>query len=204
MTPRRSPRKKPAQERSKETVRALLQAAARILEQEGYERTSVNRIADVAGVSIGSLYQYFPTKEALVAAVAHKLSDDMLAVFQEGIQDDDFLPFRDAVRAIVARTVRAFRVNPRLRQVIVEELPESVIGSTEFDAWFADALGAYFEHHRDHVFTARAESGPRDAKLAIALLMAAVEAAAKVASLRGDPEDAVVDELTHMVLGYVL
>jgi hypothetical protein len=45
---------------------------------------------------------------------------------------------------------------------------------------------------------------PRDAKLAIALLMAAVEAAAKVASLRGDPEDAVVDELTHMVLGYVL
>ena len=82
--------------------------------------------------------------------------------------------------------------------------PESVIGSTEFDAWFADALGAYFEHHRDHVFTARAESGPRDAKLAIALLMAAVEAAAKVTSLRGDPEDAVVDELTHMVLGYVL
>jgi AcrR family transcriptional regulator len=203
MPPRRSPRKKPAQERSKETVRALLQAAARILEQEGYERTSVNRIADVAGVSVGSLYQYFPTKEALVAAVAHKLSDDMLAVFQEGLHEDAMLPFHDAVRAVVVRTVRAFRVNPRLRQIIVEELPESVIGSTEFDAWFAEALGAYFEFHRDHVFAPHAER-PRDAKLAIALLMAAVEAAAKVASLRGDPEDVVVDELTHMVLGYVL
>ncbi len=116
MPTRRSPRKKPAQERSKETVRALLQAAARILEQEGYERTSVNRIADVAGVSVGSLYQYFPTKEALVAAVAHKLSDDMLAVFQDGLHEDAMLPFHDAVRAVVVRTVRAFRVNPRLRQ----------------------------------------------------------------------------------------
>ncbi len=177
-------------------MRALVQAAARIFEQEGYEKTSVNRIAEVAGVSVGSLYQYFPTKEALAFAVAQNLSDEMLAVFQDGLQDDAMLPFHDAVRAVVVRTVRAFRVNPRLREVIVQELPESVIGSSEFDAWFAEALAAYFELHKDKV-------RPRDTKLAIALLMAAVEAAAKVASLRGDPEQAVVDELTHMVLGYV-
>jgi AcrR family transcriptional regulator len=187
----------PAQERSKETVRALVGAAARILEKESYERANVNRIADVAGVSVGSLYQYFPTKEALVAAVARKLETDMLAVFQDGLQDDALLPFDDALRAVVIRTVRAFRVNPRLRQVIVEELPENVIGSSDFDAWFAEALAFYFDMHRDKV-------RPRDTRLAVALLMAAVEAAAKVAALRGDPEQAVVDELTHLVRGYIL
>jgi AcrR family transcriptional regulator len=193
---RRAPRKKPAQERSKETVRALLTAAARILEQEGYERANVNRIARLAGVSVGSLYQYFPTKEALVAAVAQKLGGDMYAAFHDGIQEDALLPLPEAVRAVVQRAVRAFRVNPRLRQVIVSELPESVIASSEFDAWIAEALAAYLEVHRD-------ELRPRDTRLAVAILMAAVEAAAKVAAVRGDPEEAVVDELTHLVLGYI-
>src|ERR1700690_3202449 len=196
MGARRSPRKMPAQERSKETVRVLLTAAARILEQDGYEKAGVNRIAGGAGVSVGSLYQYFPTKEALVAAVAQKLSDDMLAVFQDGLHEDAMLPFRDAIRAIVVRTVRAFRVNPRLREVITGELPEAVIGSSDFDAWFAEAIAIYFELHRDEV-------RPRDTKLAVALLMAAVEAGARVAATRGDPEEAVVDELTHLVLGYI-
>jgi AcrR family transcriptional regulator len=197
MTKVRAPRKKPAQQRSKETVRALVEAAARILEQEGYERANVNRIAEVAGVSVGSLYQYFPTKEALVAAVARELEKEMLAVFQNGLQDDALLPFDDAVRAVVVRTVRAFRVNPRLRKVIVDELPENVIESSEFDAWFSEALAFYFEFHKDKV-------RPRDTRLAVALLMAAVESAAKVAALRGDPEQAVVDELTHLVRGYIL
>ena len=193
---RRTPRKKPAQERSKETVRALVTAAARILEHDGYARANVNRIAELAGVSVGSLYQYFPTKDALVAAVARKLSDDMIDVFQTGIQDDALLPLPEVVRAIVLRTVRAFRVNPRLRQVIVSELPENVIGSSEFDGWVAEAIGVYFEMNRDKL-------KPRDANLAVALLIAAVEAGAKVTAARGDPEEIVVDELTRMVLGYL-
>jgi AcrR family transcriptional regulator len=197
MVKHRRPRKKPAQERSKETVRALVEAAARILEQEGYERAGVNKIAERAGVSVGSLYQYFPTKEALVAAVAKKLEGEMLAVFEDGLQDDALLPFDEAIRAVVVRTVRAFRVNPRLRQVIIDELPENVIGSSDFDTWFAEALAFYFEMHKGKV-------RPRDTRLAVALLMAAVEAGAKVAALRGDPEQAVVDELTHLVRGYIL
>jgi AcrR family transcriptional regulator len=194
---RRTPRKKPAQERSKETVRALVTAAARILEQDGYEKANVNRIAELAGVSVGSLYQYFPTKDALVAAVARKLSDEMIDVFQTGIQDDAFRPLPEVVRAIVMRTVRAFRVNPRLRDVITKELPENVIGSDEFDAWMAEAIRIYFEVNHDKVRPAR------DANLAVALLIAAVEAGAKVTATRGDPEDDVVDELTRMVLGYI-
>jgi AcrR family transcriptional regulator len=61
------PRKSAAQERSRATVDALVEATARILVKEGFDKASTNRIAAVAGVSIGSLYQYFPSKEALVA-----------------------------------------------------------------------------------------------------------------------------------------
>jgi len=58
-------RKSASQERSRLTVQAILEATARVLMKEGYDRASTNKIAAKAGVSIGSLYQYFPSKEAL-------------------------------------------------------------------------------------------------------------------------------------------
>ncbi|MCA3366430.1 MAG: helix-turn-helix transcriptional regulator, partial [Roseomonas sp.] len=61
------PRKQPIQDRSRETVGAILEAAARILEAEGLEAANTNAIAARAGVSIGSLYQYFPDKVAIFA-----------------------------------------------------------------------------------------------------------------------------------------
>ncbi|MDR3488568.1 MAG: TetR/AcrR family transcriptional regulator [Bradyrhizobium sp.] len=64
-----SPRKTPIQERSKATVDVIAEAAARILAKEGAEALTTNRIAEVAGVSVGSVYQYFPNKEAIVAAL---------------------------------------------------------------------------------------------------------------------------------------
>lgn len=67
---RTSPRKLPQQERSKVTVDAILIAAAHILTENGYDNASTNRIAERAGVSISSLYQYFPNKEAIMTARA--------------------------------------------------------------------------------------------------------------------------------------
>jgi AcrR family transcriptional regulator len=66
----RKPAKRfPKQERARATVDAILEGAARVLVREGYDRASTNRIAEVAGVNIGSLYQYFPNKDALVASL---------------------------------------------------------------------------------------------------------------------------------------
>jgi AcrR family transcriptional regulator len=62
-------RKAPKQARSLETVRIIVEAAARILEQHGQDGFSTNAVAERAGVSIGSLYQYFPRKEALIVAL---------------------------------------------------------------------------------------------------------------------------------------
>jgi AcrR family transcriptional regulator len=66
---RSSPRKAPKQARSLVTVSAIVEAAARILEERGHEGFSTNAVAEKAGVSVGSLYQYFPRKDALIGAL---------------------------------------------------------------------------------------------------------------------------------------
>ncbi len=66
---RATPRKRPKQARSVETVKVLIEAAARILEENGHGGYSSNAVAERAGVSIGSFYQYFPNKNALIGAL---------------------------------------------------------------------------------------------------------------------------------------
>lgn len=67
-----NPRKVPRQQRSSATVEAILEAAARILERGGLDAFTTNAVAAMAGVSVGSLYQYFPGKEALLAELVRK------------------------------------------------------------------------------------------------------------------------------------
>jgi AcrR family transcriptional regulator len=196
MPARRIPRKKPTQGRSKETVAVILTAAARVLERDGYARANVNRIAAEAGVSVGSLYQYFPTKEAIAAAVGRRLADTMRAVLRDGIADLALLPLDDAIGAVSLQTVRAFRVSPRLREVLVDELPENVLDSADFDTGLAEMIKAFLEFHRDAIRAC-------DLDLVIPVLMAAVEAAAKKTALRDDGDQVVAAELTRLVTGYL-
>ena len=67
-----SPRKLPSQERSQRTVERILDAAARVFHEQGYSAATTNDIADEADVSIGSLYQYFPNKDALLVALTKR------------------------------------------------------------------------------------------------------------------------------------
>ncbi|MBW2314385.1 MAG: TetR/AcrR family transcriptional regulator [Deltaproteobacteria bacterium] len=99
-----SPRRQPKQDRSREIVEAIQQAGLQILEQEGPAALTTNRIAEIAGVSIGSLYRYYPNKEAIVAAVYEARTQRDLEVFQNverwsGALDQ--LPLRASVRSIV-------------------------------------------------------------------------------------------------------
>jgi AcrR family transcriptional regulator len=66
------PRKAPRQSRSEETVASIVEAAAQVLETQGFEGFNTNAVARRAGVSIGSLYQYFPSKDALTVALIHR------------------------------------------------------------------------------------------------------------------------------------
>jgi AcrR family transcriptional regulator len=85
--PRLKPRKTPSQPRAAETVAAIIEAAAQMLETKGFEGFNTNAIAQRAGVSIGSLYQYFPGKDALTVALmlrqAKQFDEDAAAALQE-------------------------------------------------------------------------------------------------------------------------
>ncbi|HNA33591.1 MAG TPA: TetR/AcrR family transcriptional regulator [Flavobacteriales bacterium] len=77
--PALAPRKLPTQARAQRTYRAIVEAGARILERHGYEALTTNRVAELAGVGIASLYEYFPNKHALTAEVVRHVLDGLLA-----------------------------------------------------------------------------------------------------------------------------
>jgi len=77
------PRKTPLQKRSLETVAVILEAAARILELHGFEGFNTNAVAERAGVSIGSLYQYYQSKDALLSGLIEREVATLLAAGDE-------------------------------------------------------------------------------------------------------------------------
>jgi len=123
--PRTTPRKTATQERSRQTVDVLLEATARILVKDGYDKASTNRIAVAAGVSIGSLYQYFPSKEALVAAVIDRHMGEMLELVREELVEVATRPVDVVVRKLVAAMIDAHRADPKLHRVLVEQIPRT-------------------------------------------------------------------------------
>ena len=97
-----NPRKLPRQARSKATVDAVITAAAQILIEHGYEGATTARVAERAGVSVGSLYQYFPNKEALIAVLIERHADEIVGIMQRALSDPANITLEDGLRAIIA------------------------------------------------------------------------------------------------------
>jgi AcrR family transcriptional regulator len=76
------PRKQPVQRRSSDTVAAVFEATIQVLLRDGFDRLTTTRVAERAGVSVGTLYQYFPNKNALIAAVHQRHLDDIVSVVE--------------------------------------------------------------------------------------------------------------------------
>jgi len=117
------PRKQASQARSTATVGAIMRATARILVKRGYQATTTNHIADAAGVSVGSLYQYFPNKEAIVAALLDEHLERTQEFLRAGTANALDQPLENAARALIEGLIAAHRVDPDLHRVFVEELP---------------------------------------------------------------------------------
>ena len=197
-------RKSASQERSRLTVNAILEATARILIREGYDRASTNRIAAAAGVSIGSLYQYFPSKEALVAAVSERHSHEVLELMRNALVKVAARPIEVAVREFVSVAIDAHRVNPKLHRVLAEQVPR--IGRLEnVEAINQDAralVRGYFDAHRDEINVA-------DLDVAAFICVTAVEALTHTAVLNrpdiltDEKAEKFVDEVTDLVVRYL-
>jgi AcrR family transcriptional regulator len=109
-----SPRKTPRQARSSELVRAILEAAVRVLEREGAARFTTVRVAEEAGVSVGSLYQYFPNKEALLFRLQADEWSETGDILGEILDDRRMTPL-DRLRRTVVVFFRSEREEAELR-----------------------------------------------------------------------------------------
>jgi len=106
-------RRKPKQARAQETLDALLEGAAQVLRRHGYARATTNRIAEATGVSVGTVYEYFPDKDAIFAALIDRELDSLVAAFEaQGVGAE--LDLEAALLQLVEAGLRAMRFGPEL------------------------------------------------------------------------------------------
>jgi AcrR family transcriptional regulator len=144
-------RKRPKQARSQVTVQAILTATTHILTEDGYDQLTTNRVAERAGVSIGSLYQYFPNKEALIFALAEYHANEMVQLVQhhlEGLGDRSIL---EVLRQIIKAAMAAHAVNPRLHRVLHEQIPHSEVMQRLDEAKMENMLRSFLEQRCDQL-----------------------------------------------------
>ena len=197
---RTNPRKLPRQERARATIDALLEATARILKKEGFDKASTNRIAEAAGVSVGSLYQYFPSKEALVAALIERHIDEMMSLFASAFERLAGLPLIEATREMVGLHLRAHALDPRLHQVLSEQVPriDRLDRVRDVERAVTELVRAYLALHRDELKVSNLE-------LAAFVLVQAVEGVTHAALLHEHrvDDERLIDEITALVIGYL-
>ncbi|MDF2694264.1 MAG: Transcriptional regulator, TetR family [Labilithrix sp.] len=145
-----TPRKKPRQARSKAMVESILEATIRVLVARGYEGTTTIAIAERAGVSVGSLYQYFPNKESLVAALVERHTAELVACTDRVLAAADVDNPRETIRALVRAGTDAHRIDPALHKILVEQVPRIGKIKTAMDTSkvIVAKLTAYLEEHR--------------------------------------------------------
>jgi AcrR family transcriptional regulator len=141
---RTAPRKQPRQARARHTVDAIIEASARILEADGHGGFTTNAVADLAGVSIGTLYQYFPDKDALMGALIFRETSRLVEEAETGrlIEAGD-----EALDALIRAAVAHQLGRPRLARLLdFEEARLPLDGGTQrvrgkFTTIVAEVLG---------------------------------------------------------------
>jgi AcrR family transcriptional regulator len=121
MSPRR--RRAPVQQRSREMVERILDAATRVLSSSGYGQLTTNRIAEEAEVSVGSLYRYFADKEEIFTELRARATEAVRADLTEAITEAAGSPPYDGVRAVVADLVASLQRHQAVIRALVNEVP---------------------------------------------------------------------------------
>lgn len=116
-----SARTKPQQSRSRATVSVILDATVRIFEQEGADAATTSRIAEVAGVSVGTLYQYFGNRDAILAALQDREFERASAMLERVLATSRGASGRDVARSVVTELFKLYRAAPALHRVLAVE-----------------------------------------------------------------------------------
>ena len=146
-----SMRKTPTQKRAKATISAILTAAAQLILEIGYEKTTTNKIADRAGVSIGTLYDYFPGKEAIFTEVRRREDRRASDFTKRGGKTPDTV--RGWLRLHTSMYLEYVRSHQMLHSALIKAVPRDVLGRdelltyTEYVPW----LSEFFRSHKEEL-----------------------------------------------------
>lgn len=180
----------------------ILQATAQVLAELGYAKASTNRIAARAGVSVGSLYQYFPNKDALFQALIARHVSAQNSAFSELFTASLGSPPKALITQAVRALVASHRVQPELHMLLIGQLGglEQAAELLTLDTRAIQALEAYFHVHASAL---RPMDNPR---LVAEVIVFAVEAVVHRSMMQaGKLEDPSLErELIRLVEGYLL
>ena len=179
----------------------IMRATARVLIREGYDALTTNHVAREAGASVGSLYQYFSSKQQLVAALLEQHIDGTMGRLRLELPALIALPLEQAIPRFVELMIDAHKADPELHRVFVEQLPR--IGDFALlEATLQEGLALTEAYLRAHA----AEIAPQNHALTAFMLVHTVESLTHMAvltrpELLATPE--FVAELSAWILGYL-
>ena len=200
LTPRISSRKHPKQTRSAGLVAAILEAAVRVLAEEGAQRFTTARVAEKAGVSVGSLYQYFPNK----ASILYRLQSDEWKETTEQwrvILGDTARPPLDRLRDVVRSFLRSEAEEASLRVALDDAAPlyRNAVEAEEIHSEGDRIVAAFMVEALPG-----AQAPARE--MAANLIVMTMTAVGKELTEKPRPAaeiDAYADEMSHMLSGYL-
>lgn len=191
-------RKQPQQARSRATVDAIIEAGAQVLGRGGWNGFNTNRIANVAGVSIGTVYQYFSNKLALVEAIRQRHFEQVVAVVR--LATNEAKSSTERVDALVGGLIEVHGASPALHRALLEDAPRSArtaAAEAEFERAY---LGAY----RQFMVLGMARGFASHEETSVRVLSSAIEGVVHDAARRGAlTSRALRGELKSFILGYL-
>jgi len=190
-------RKSPVQGRSQETVETLLEASAQILHKDGEAALTTNRIAERAGFSIGTLYQYFPNRDAILVAMAEREQKRVLTRLEAELAGFDPADPEPAVRQAIRAFLGAFRGRHGVRRAVLLAILRRVPKEAKDVVSVAEPMLAAIEARCSAHFEPLGEAGRY-------VLLRAVAGAVRSAAFERNPmlgTEAFEEALVRLVMG---
>jgi AcrR family transcriptional regulator len=197
-----NPRKYPTQERAKATNDAIIEASTQLLLEQGYDRFTTARAAERAGVSIGSLYQYFPNKAALAAAVIDRCCEEFIVALDRALEGRPRITLAECIGAIVDVVLASHQLAPDLHKVVIDLAPRiGVADRTDtMSRKMAEAIEAVLRMHTDEIAP---EIDLSIAATIIETLLVALSHRAAMAEERPGEDSTIAGETTSMITRYL-
>jgi AcrR family transcriptional regulator len=203
MSKKIKPRKKASQERSKFTVDAIMKATSMLLEESGLKGLTTNKIVEKAGVSIGSLYQYFPGKEAILSLLMEKQFGKHLAYMEEKFEEvlAQDLPLEEALHILFQNLMKDYQRESKIHKELMYSIItlKSLSFTIKNDERAAELVNSFLDKYQSEI----KEGIDRDRFIfTIHYAIKGIKFGAVFAN-REDQLQGIADDLAQMVYGFI-